>query len=131
MPPRTPPIRGPEPDLVPGSLPQGGPDLLPDDLRRNDQPDVTPVSVPPDALPPNEPADEVAPTDTRPDGGVAQHPIHDEDQEDLEPDDYEQEIDEVADDATRRGRAAEESAGGNDEFTSEELGPRSIPPRRK
>jgi hypothetical protein len=30
-----------------------------------------------------------------PDGGVAQHPVHDEDQEDLQSEDFEEEIDEI------------------------------------
>jgi hypothetical protein len=87
--------RRPSPDLVPNSLPKGGqePDVLPDDLRRIDQAEQTP-----DSLPEHEPPS----TDTRPDGGVAQHPTHDEDQEDREPDDYESEVDDVA---AQRGRA--------------------------
>jgi hypothetical protein len=92
---------GPQPDIQPGTLPTQGeaPDLLPDDLRRNDQPDVPDEPRPAEDLPPG---DETAPTDTRPDGGLAQHPIHDEDQEDLEPDDYEQEIEAVAEARSRR-----------------------------
>jgi hypothetical protein len=76
-------------------------DILPDDLRRRDQPETTPDSLPRRGDP--------GTLDTRPDGGVAQHPIHDEDQEDMEPDDFEDEIDDAA-----------------DEFDDEELGPRSI-----
>jgi hypothetical protein len=120
MPPRTAPQRRPSPDVLPDSLPRRGqePDVLPDDARRRDQPDLTPDSLPP--------ARESDLTDTRPDGGVAEHPIHDEDQEDLEPDDYEREVDEIAARNTER-RAADEELGGADEFTTEELGPRSIP----
>jgi hypothetical protein len=96
------------------------PDLLPDDLRRNDQPDLTPDSLPPRSEP--------GVTDTRPDGGVAEHPIHDEDQDDLEPDDYEEEVDEVADKrAEQRGRAGEDDESAGDELTVAELGPRSMP----
>ena len=69
------------------------PDLLPDDLRRRDPPET-----PPDSMPPNqevaEEEDSVGGGFTpRADGGNEQHPIHDEDQEDAAPDDYEREID--------------------------------------
>jgi hypothetical protein len=68
------------------------PDLLPDDLRRRGLPEA-----PPDSLPPDDEAVTEEPTDggfiPRPDGGNEQHPIHDEDQEDATPDDYEREID--------------------------------------
>jgi hypothetical protein len=42
-----------------------------------------------------EPPDELELRDTRhpEDGGVEQHPVHDSDQEDLQPEDYEEEID--------------------------------------
>ena len=75
---------------VPDSLPKGdeGTDVMPDQVRRTD-PTQT---ILPDSLPP---------TDDRPveqaDGGVAQHPIHDDDLEDLEPDDFEEMIDAVDD----------------------------------
>lgn len=123
MPSRPAPRRRPAPDVLPDSLPKRGeePDVLPDDLRRTDQPDTRPDSLPPQ--------DEPGLTDTRPDGGIAQHPIHDEDQEDLEPEDYEEEVDEVADERRRaRARAGEDDVSAGDEFTVEELGPRSIPP---
>jgi hypothetical protein len=72
---------------------KGQPDLepIPDDLRRVDQPQ----QVPPASLPRPE---ENLETDGSPpiDGGVAEHPIHDDDLEDLGPEDYEQEVDEVA-----------------------------------
>jgi hypothetical protein len=89
MPPRKGPPRRRSPDVVPDSLPKGGeePDVLPDDLRRVDQAEVTPDSLPQHESPA---------TDTRPDGGVEQHPTHDEDQEDKGPDDYEREVDAVA-----------------------------------
>jgi hypothetical protein len=125
MPPRNAPKRRPEPDVLPDSLPKRGdePGVMPDDLRRNDQAETTPDSLP------SRRGGGV--TDTRPDGGVAQHPIHDEDQEDLEPDDYEEEVDEVQQaNADRRARAGE-PIGGGDEFTTEELGPRSIPARKR
>jgi hypothetical protein len=47
--------------------------------------------VPPDSLPAGE-------DDTSPDGGVAQHPVHDSDTEDRGPEDYER--------ATDTGRVA-------------------------
>ena len=86
MPPRNAPKRRPDPDVLPDSLPKGGeePDVLPDDLRRRDQPETTPDSLPRRGDPRT--------TDTRPDGGVAQHPIHDADQEDKGPGDYERDI---------------------------------------
>jgi hypothetical protein len=68
----------------------GQPDIV-DELRRRDQPvPDAPATVPH----PGEPA----PPDSRPpeDGGVAQHPIHDSDIEDLGPEDYEELTDEVA-----------------------------------
>jgi hypothetical protein len=67
------------------------PDIV-DELRRRDQPvPDAPATVPqPDANP--------MPGESRPpeDGGVAQHPIHDSDVEDLGPEDYEELTDEVA-----------------------------------
>ena len=72
------------PQNVPDSLPKKdeGTDVAPDDVRRTDRS----RRVPPDSLPP-------AGDDTRADGGVAQHPVHDADQEDREPDDYERALD--------------------------------------
>ena len=60
----------------PASLPRRAPDVSPDSLPR---------------------VEDNLSIDGRPltDGGAADHPIHDEDQEDLEPQDYEEEIDEV------------------------------------
>jgi hypothetical protein len=59
---------------------------MPDKVRRTD-PSQT---ILPDSLPP---------TDDQPvelaDGGVAQHPIHDDDLEDHDPEDFEREINEV------------------------------------
>jgi len=78
------------------------PDALPDGLRREDQP-----ATPPDSLPPRGRAREgekQAGGGFTPaaDGGNAQHPIHDEDQEDAGPSDYEREIDRL-DAAARNG----------------------------
>jgi hypothetical protein len=76
------------------------PDALRDDLRRRDQ-----QETPPDSLPPRdeERAGEMpagggfTPT---PDGGNEEHPIHDEDQDDATSADYERDIDRL-DSATR------------------------------
>jgi hypothetical protein len=69
-----------------------GPDVLRDDLRRRDQ-----RETPPDSMPPR--ADENAGEEPAgggftpaPDGGNRQHPVHDEDQEDATSSDYEREI---------------------------------------
>jgi hypothetical protein len=71
----------------PDSLPRNDREL-PDDLRRRDPPDV----MPPDSLP--RPDEDVRATGRvgSPDGGNDQHPVHDEDLEDREPDDYEREV---------------------------------------
>lgn len=68
------------------------PDLLRDDLRRRDQ-----QQTPPDSMPPREEertGEEAVGGGFTPraDGGNEQHPVHDEDQEDATPDDYEREI---------------------------------------
>ena len=71
---------------VPDSLPKRdeGTDVIPDKVRRTD-PSQT---ILPDSLPP---------TDDQPveqaDGGVAQHPIHDDDLEDRDPEDFERWLD--------------------------------------
>jgi hypothetical protein len=78
------------------------PDTLGDDLRRRDQQETPLDSLPPrdDGRPGDVPAGGgFTPT---PDGGNDQHPIHDEDQEDATPDDYEREIDRL--DAATRAR---------------------------
>ena len=60
------------------------PDIV-EDLRRRDQPTPdAPATVP-------HPGED----DVRPDGGVAEHPVHDDDAEDLGPEDYERLTDEV------------------------------------
>jgi len=91
----------------PVSLPPSS-DALPGDLRRQDQ-----RQVPPDSLPD---ADEEASKDESlgahtlaPDGGNESHPIHDDDPaEDFTPDDYEEQIDEVA--QSRRDQAKRATA---------------------
>ena len=75
------------PDVLPDSVSdKTQPDSLPDDLRRRDQPDMTPDSLPR--------VDENLPLNsaTSPDGARADHPIHDDDLEDLKPEDYERRI---------------------------------------
>jgi hypothetical protein len=87
MAPRTAPKPRPAPDVLPDSLPgKDRGDALPDDFRRADQPETTPDSLPR--------IDENAPLNGRPsqDGGIAQHPIRDEDLEDRKPEDYVAEI---------------------------------------
>jgi hypothetical protein len=61
----------------------------PADLRRED---AAAGNVP-------EVADDLALRDNRPqeDGGVEQHPLHDDDQEDLQPEDFEEQVDAAAD----------------------------------
>jgi hypothetical protein len=81
-------------------------EVLPRDLHRSDEPDAVPEPAP---------ARDVAPsiegTMPAPDGGVAQHPIHDEDLEDLEPDDYQRQLDEVEDVRLPRDAAADTEGG--------------------
>jgi hypothetical protein len=82
----------------PRQTPQSTPDSLPKrDEGRGGQPDAvrgddTPT-VPPDSLPKIE-------DETSIDGGVAQHPVHDSDQEDRDPQDFENEIEELEEDIT-------------------------------
>ncbi|MFY9786906.1 MAG: hypothetical protein WAL36_03770 [Pseudolabrys sp.] len=68
------------------------PDLLHDDLRRRDQRETPPDSMPPgdEERTGEEPAG--GGFTPRADGGNEQHPIHDEDQEDASPGYYEREI---------------------------------------
>jgi hypothetical protein len=78
------------------------PDLLHDDLRRRDQ-----RETPPDSMPSDEERKSEEPAGggftPKVDGGNDQHPIHDEDQEDASPSDYEREIDRL--DAAIRDRS--------------------------
>ena len=94
MPPKTAPKR--QTSTPPDSLPPKS-DALPGDLRREDQ-----RSTPPDSLPEaNEDTDGDQPRGAHPlapDGGNANHPIHDDDpSEDFTPRDYEEQIDKAAD----------------------------------
>jgi hypothetical protein len=68
------------------------PDIV-EELRRRDQPiPDAPATAPTDTEP-----DDAQPSGRPPeDGGVAQHPMHDSDVEDLGPEDYEELADEVA-----------------------------------
>ena len=78
------------------------PEALRDDLRRRDQQETPPDSMPPrgDARSGEVPAGGgFTPT---PDGGNDQHPVHDEDQDDATSGDYEREIDRL--DAATRAR---------------------------
>jgi hypothetical protein len=69
---------------------------VPDDVRRRDEPDVLPDSVPrPDR---GRTLEGRAPID----GGVPEHPVHDEDLEDMGPGDYQRQIDEIEDEALAR-----------------------------
>jgi hypothetical protein len=74
---------------VPDSLPKDDnrSDVLPDDTRGTDNPPSPPESPPP------------TPEETAPDGGSAQHPIHDDDLEDRDAADYERDIDQIDQDA--------------------------------
>ncbi len=111
MPPKDPQQKRPETNAPPDSVtPTSG--TLPGDLRRED-----PSAAPPDSLPAD---DEISGDDDIPlaaqrpseDGGVAQHPIHDDDpDEDFTPADYEELIDEVAD--SRKARRARDIAAKN------------------
>ena len=75
---------------------------LHDDLRRRDQ-----RETPPDSMPSDEERKSEEPAGRgftpKADGGNDQHPIHDEDQEDASPSDYEREIDRL--DAAIRDRS--------------------------
>jgi len=75
--------RRPGPEITPDSLPDR-PEILPDDMRRRDEPET------PDSLPRDEE------TALAPDGGLPDHPIHDEPMDDLTPEDVEAMIDEAA-----------------------------------
>ena len=78
------------------------PDLLHDDLRRRDQRETPPDSMPSDD---ERKGEEPAGGGFTPksDGGKDQHPIRDEDQEDASPSYYEREIDRL--DAAIRDRS--------------------------
>jgi hypothetical protein len=70
-------------------------EVLPDDLHRIDEPDEVP-----EPASTREAQRVIEGVTSVPDGGVSQHPIHDEDLEDLGPDDYQKQID-------GRGRSGE------------------------
>jgi hypothetical protein len=76
------------PQSIPDSLPKRDerPGAPPDAVRGDDTP-----TVPPDSLPKID-------DETAIDGGVAQHPVHDSDQEDRGPQDFENEIEELEED---------------------------------
>jgi len=68
-------------------------EAMPADMRRTDMGETRPDDLP--DVESGRLADDVVDGGftPKPDGGVAQHPIHDEDQEDREPSDYERELD--------------------------------------
>ncbi|HEY4403635.1 MAG TPA: hypothetical protein VGN55_03195 [Xanthobacteraceae bacterium] len=79
------PKRTRAPHDVPDSLPkdQNRTDVLPDQGRAAVEPQVPPASAAPSA------------EETAPDGGSDQHPIHDDDLEDRDSQDYERDIDQI------------------------------------
>jgi hypothetical protein len=103
---RSDPPRRKRPTVTPDSLPK--PDEnegMPDEVRRRDPPRTTPDSLPR--------RDEDAPPRAgapAPDGGSSTHPIHDEDQEDLTPGDYEAQIDEIEEEAAEDEPGEDEEA---------------------
>lgn len=78
------PKRNRKPRDVPDSLPKDDrTDVLPDNTRGADTSPSPPESPSP------------TPEEAAPDGGLAQHPIHDDDLEDRDSADYEREIDQI------------------------------------
>ncbi len=112
MPPKNPQQRRPESSAPPDSVTPKS-DALPGDLRGGDRTAIAPDSLP--EIDSDAAADEDIPLAAqRPaeDGGVAQHPIHDDDPaEDFTPGDYEEQIDKVAE--SRKGRRARDIAAKN------------------
>ena len=112
MPPKNPQQSRRESSAPPDSVTPKS-DALPGDLRRGDRTAIAPDTLP--EIDADAPADEELPLAAhRPaeDGGLAQHPIHDDDPaEDFTPGDYEEQIDEVAD--SRKGRRARDIATKN------------------
>ncbi len=94
MPPERKPTSGLETNIVPGNKPAPG-------NVRTDPPEP----VPPDSLPPRDEGRAKLAVGggltPKIDGGVEQHPIHDDDQEDATSSDYERELDRL-DQAARR-----------------------------
>jgi len=78
---------------VPGPLPKhdNHTDALVDRMQRADKPQT----------PPESPSESPSPTpdEAAPDGGLAQHPIHDDDLEDRDSEDYERDMDQIDKDA--------------------------------
>jgi len=77
-------------------------DALPADLRRADPEATRPEDLP--EIEGGRMAEDTVDGGTTPriDGGIGQHPVHDEDQEDRTPSDYEREIERI--DAATRAR---------------------------
>ncbi|HXD45158.1 MAG TPA: hypothetical protein VN655_08480 [Pseudolabrys sp.] len=84
--------------------PTGNPaDAVPADLRRTDPDATRPDDLPEVDSGPMTEESAAGGFTPKIDGGVDQHPVHDEDQEDRTPSDYEREIDRI-DSATRTER---------------------------
>jgi hypothetical protein len=82
------PKRDRAPRDVPASLPEGArTDGLPDSPRTAAEPQVPPESS------------ASAAEETAPDGGSAEHPIHDDDLEDRDSEDFEHDIDQIGETA--------------------------------
>jgi hypothetical protein len=82
------PKRNRAPRDIPDSLPKDNrTDVLPDNTRPTDNPQSPPESPSP------------TPEEAAPDGGSAQHPIHDDDLEDRDSADYERDIDQIGENA--------------------------------
>jgi len=83
------PRRRQAPDLETNTTP----DVSDDDLPRGDPPQTPPDSMPPDETVAEEEQPVGGGFTPKTDGGNDQHPVHDEDQDDATPGDYEREID--------------------------------------
>jgi hypothetical protein len=99
--------REPELERPQTDAPELQPELdidIPDELRRRDQPEA-------DVVPPRS-DEEIVPggRSPLPDGGVEQHPVHDEPMEDFGPDDYEHLADEAEERFRREERREERQA---------------------
>lgn len=100
------------------------PDVQPDAVKRTGLPDL-----PPDSLP-NAEDDPVAATARAPDGGVREHPIHDHEEGDLGPEDYEAMFDEAAETGFEPDVDDSGEEGGREEPDGSPIG-RAAPMRRE
>jgi len=103
MPPK-PQSRRPPSSTPPDSLPPDS-DPLPGDLRREDQQAIASDELP-DAGEDLEPEAAQGVHSPSIDGGVAQHPVHDEPEEDFTPADYEEQIEDVAESRRNQSKRA-------------------------